>query len=117
MDKDERVIPEEELEKMLEEGFTFEDIVGQKISFSVLGMVNEDGRWDVKADATFALSKNGADWVTSEIPISTTDDDYDSALATVMLGVVNALNNPMMLARMRRNLDKHTVPLTKGKVQ
>ena len=116
MDKDKH-LTEEEMEKMLEEGFTFEDIVGQRISFNVLGMVNEDGRWDIKADATFALSKNGADWATSEIPISTTDDDYDSALATVMLGVVNALNNPMMLARMRKSLDKHTVPLTKGKLQ
>ena len=116
MDKD-KYITDEELEKMSEEGFTFDDIVGQKISFSILGMVNEDGRWDVKADATFALSKNGADWAVSEIPIATTDDDYDSALATVMLGVVNALNNPMMLARMRKKLDKHTIPLTKGKVQ
>jgi hypothetical protein len=116
MDKDERVT-EEELEKMLEKGFDFDDVVGQRISFNVLGMVNENGRWDIKADATFALSKNGADWATSEIPVSTSDDDYDSALATVMLGVVNALNNPMMLARMRKSLDSHIVPLTKGKVQ
>ncbi len=116
MDKDKH-LTNEELEKMLEEGFTFDDVVGQRMSFDILGMVNEDGRWDVKADATFALSKNGADWVVSEIPISTTDADYDSALATVMLGVVNALNNPIMLARMRKNLDKHTIPLTKGKVQ
>jgi hypothetical protein len=116
MDKDERVT-EKELEKMLEKGFDFDDVVGQRISFNVLGMANENGRWDIKADATFALSKNGTDWATSEIPVSTTDDDYDSALATVMLGVVNALNNPMMLARMRKNLDRHIVPLTKGKVQ
>ena len=113
MDKDKHITEEE----LLEKGFTFDDIVGQKMSFSIVGMVNEDGRWDVKADASFALSKNGADWVVSEIPISTTDDDYDSALATVMLGVVNALNNPIMLARMRKNLDEHIVPLTKGKVQ
>jgi len=98
-------LTDEGLEQMLEEGFDFEDVVGQKISFDVAGFKNEDGRWDIDAKAEFYLSNNGEDWAGSEFPISTSDNDFDSALSTVMLGVVNALNNPKLLATMRAKLN------------
>jgi len=104
MDK-EKHLTDEELGRMLDEGFDFEDVVGQEVSFKVTGIIDAKGRWNLDAMATFGLTKNGMDWVTNEIPISTADDDYDSALATTMLAIANALNNPRMLAVMRVKLD------------
>lgn len=105
MDKEKHLI-DETLGKMIDDGFDFEDVIGQEVSFKVTGMLDDKGRWNLDAEAVFGLTRNGVDWVRNEIPISTADDDYDSALATTMLAIANALNNPRMLAVMRVKLNE-----------
>ena len=108
MDKDQH-LTDEEMERMFEEGFDFDDVIGKSTSFTIVGILDEDSRWNLDATVKYSLTKNGVDWVTNEFPVSTADDDYDSALATTMLGVANLLGNPRMLARMRKKLDKQLI--------
>jgi len=107
MDK-KKHLTDKEFEKMLEKGYDFDDVVGQRVSFSVIGMRDVDGRWKVDAKANFALSVDGVSWADKDIPVSTVDDDYDSALATTMLAMANAINSPRFLASLRRELDLHS---------
>lgn len=106
MDKDE-YINKEELDKIMEQEYDFNDIIGHKVDFSILGSKNEDGLWSIKAEAVFSMSLNGMDWATVTVPVATMDADYDSALATAMMGVAGGLNNPEILARMRYMLNQH----------
>ncbi len=106
MDKDE-YINKEELDKIMEQEYDFNDIIGHKVDFSILGSKSEDGLWSIKAEAVFSMSLNGMDWATVTVPVATMDADYDSALATAMMGVAGGLNNPEILARMRYMLNQH----------
>lgn len=105
MDK-KKHLTDEEFEKMLDKGFNFDDVIGQRVQFKVLGMKHGE-RWDVSAVANFALSLDGLQWSEKKIPVTTSDDDYDSALATSMLAMANAINSPKFLASMRKELDVH----------
>lgn len=108
MDKKEHLRDDIEIQRLLEEGFDFNDLVGQEVSFKVTGIINKENKWDLNALVSFGVTNNGVDWARSETPISTTDDDYDAALANVMLKVVNVLNDPETLAFMRLSLNKST---------
>lgn len=105
MDK-KKHLTEEEFEGMLDKGFDFDDVIGQRVQFSVLG-IKHDEQWNVEAVADFALSLDGLQWAEKKIPVTTSDDDYDSALATSMLAMANAINSPKFLASMRKELDAH----------
>ena len=61
----------------------------------------------INAEAEFSMSLNGMDWASITVPITTSDSDYDSALATAMMGVAGGLNNIELLARMRYMLNQH----------
>jgi hypothetical protein len=111
MDKKEH-LTDKEFDGMLEEGFDFEDVIGQKVSFIVEG-IREDGRWNVEAEADFSLSVDGIQWANKRVPVTTTDDDYDSALATAMLALANAINSPKFLASLRKELDAYISTETK----
>jgi len=100
-------LTDEEFESMLEEGFDFEDVIGQKVMFKILGL-KQDERWNIDAVATFAVSLDGLQWSEKKIPVTTSDDDYDSALATAMLAMANAINSPRFLAGLRKNLDAYS---------
>lgn len=108
MDKD-QYLTEEEMEQMFEDGFDFDDVVGKETSFTIMGMLDENNRWNLDAKVRYSMTRNGIDWVTNDFPISTADEDYDAALATTMLGVASMLGNPRMLARMRKKLDKQLI--------
>ena len=108
MDKDKHiVIDEKEIKRLIEEGLNFDDIVGHKVNFDITGAKNiEDGSWVINAEAEFAMSLNGMDWASVTVPFVTMDADYDSALATAMMGVAGGLNNPELLARIRYLLNQ-----------
>ncbi len=97
-------LTDEEYESMLEEGFDFDDVIGQKVQFKILGMKHGE-RWDIEAVANFALSLDGLQWAEKKVPVTTSDDDYDSALATSMLAMANAINSPKFLASLRKELN------------
>ena len=106
MDKD-KYLGEDRIEELLDEGFDFEDIVGQRMSFQITGMKEQDDQWRVTGKAVTAMTINGVDWEEAQIPVSTLDDDFDSALATVMVSLAGTMNNPRMMAKLRIKLD-HT---------
>lgn len=106
MDKNEH-INKEELDRLIEQEFDFDDIIGHKVDFSILGSKSEDGLWTINAEAVFSMSLNGMDWASVTVPVATMDADYDSALATAMMGVAGGLNNPELLARLRYMLNQH----------
>jgi hypothetical protein len=107
MDKKEH-LTDEEFEKMMDDGYDFDDVIGQRVQFKVLGMKHGE-RWDIEAVADFALSVDGLQWAEKKVPITTTDDDYDSALATAMLAMANAINSPRFLTSLRKQLNEYTV--------
>jgi hypothetical protein len=109
MDKDKHIKIEptkDELDKLIDQEFDFEDIVGHRVEFSILGSKSDDGTWTIDAEADFAMSLNGMDWASVTVPVSTYDADYDSALATAMMGVAGGLNNRELLARIRYMLNQ-----------
>ncbi len=111
MDKKEH-LTDKEYDAMLEEGFDFDDVVGQKVMFSIFGMRNNE-RWDIDAKADFSLSLDGIQWAGKQVPVTTSDDDYDAALATAMLAMANAINSPKFLAGLRKELNSYVVMETK----
>lgn len=108
MDKNQH-IDKEELDKLMEQEFDFNDIIGHKVDFSIMGSKSDDGTWAINVEADFSMSLNGLDWASITVPVSTIDTDYDSALATAMMGVAGGLNNRELLARMRYMLNQHKV--------
>jgi hypothetical protein len=103
MDKDKHIIKEinqDEIEKLIKEKFNFDDIIGHKITFSIVGFKSDDG-WRIDADADLGMSLNGIDWASASVPASIGDEDYDSALASVMLELAAGLNDLNLLATMR----------------
>jgi len=108
MDQDE-YINKEELDKIMDQEFDFDDIIGHKVDFSILGSKNTDGMWSITAEAVFSMSLNGMDWASITVPVATMDQDYDTALATAMMGVAGGLNNREILARLRYMLNQHKV--------
>jgi len=117
MDKNEYLSKEdrEELEELIKTDFDFNDISGHKIEFSITGFKSEMG-WSIVAEADFSMSLNGAEWVTVNIPVQVDDSDYDSALATAMLGIASGLNDPEILATMRLQLNKQKGLISKGDI-
>ena len=95
MDQDE-YINKEELDKIMDQEFDFDDIIGHKVDFSILGSKNTDGMWSITAEAVFSMSLNGMDWASITVPVA-------------MMGVAGGLNNREILARLRYMLNQHKV--------
>lgn len=104
MDK-EKHITDDELAKMLEDGFQFDDITGQQMQFKIDGIIGDGGKWTVGADASTSLTVNGVDWAIEEIKIKAIDGNFDDALATIMLSLIGQMNDPKFLASLRKQLD------------
>lgn len=105
MDQDKYI--KEELDRLIDQEFDFDDIIGHRVEFSITGTKNTDNSWAIDIEALFSMSINGLDWASVKVPVSTMDEDYDSALATAMMAVSGGLNNPELLARIRYQLNQH----------
>jgi hypothetical protein len=111
MDKEKYIMAKDkekakEVEKLLDEGFDFEDVVGQHMTISITGIINENGLWTIEAEGKYAMSLDGVDWVGSEVPVSTADESYEAALASSMMAIAGALNDENVLARIRYGLNQ-----------
>lgn len=104
---------EEYINRLLEDGFDFNDVVGKNLKFELVGVENEDGTWTLKTKASTGMTLNGVDWEEIEFKDLVVDNGFDEALATQMLSFMTDLNDIRKLADLRIKLNK-TKALSEG---